>query len=63
MGEGTVIISPTPLVLQTLVLSPEELVFEDELPELTDEEYDVWYQASFIPDGGGCRVGPKVKWE
>lgn len=35
-------------------------MFEDELPEMTDEEYDAWYAQSYLPDGGGCRIGPVV---
>jgi hypothetical protein len=38
----------------------ENLIFEDELPEMTDEQYSDWYDKSFIPGGIGCRVGPKV---
>ena len=37
-------------------------MFEDELPDdLTDLEYNLWFKKSYIPDGVGCRVGPKVK--
>jgi len=36
-----------------------EVVFEDELPEdMTDEEYDKWYETSYVPDGVGCRMRP-----
>lgn len=33
---------------------------EDELPEMTDDEYDEWYKNSHVPDGFGCRIGPKI---
>lgn len=33
---------------------------EDELPEMTDSEYDEWYVNSHVPDGVGCRIGPKI---
>ncbi len=37
------------------------LINEDELPtELSDYEYAQWFKHSFVPDGGGCRVGPRV---
>ena len=37
------------------------MIFEDSLPDdLTDDEYNIWYEHSFVPDGVGCRVGPAV---
>ena len=37
------------------------IMYEDELPEMTDDEYEEWYINSHIPDGVGCRMGPVVK--
>lgn len=35
------------------------MMFEDELPEdMTDAEYDTWFENSHVPDGVGCRMGP-----
>ena len=37
---------------------PWPLVYEDELPDdITDEQYDWWYDRSFI---NGVRIGPKI---
>ena len=38
----------------------EAQVHEDELPPMTDEQYDAWFALSYIPDGVGCRMGPAV---
>jgi hypothetical protein len=41
-----------------------DLMHEDELPEnMPQADYDKWYAQSFVPDGVGCRVGPKYPWE
>lgn len=37
------------------------IMYEDDLPHMTDEKYDEWYEKSFIPGGVGVRVGPAVK--
>lgn len=35
-----------------------ELVYEDDLPEnITDEQYDWWYDRSYVD---GVRVGPRI---
>lgn len=35
---------------------------EDELPRnMSDEEYDAWYEHSHVPGWVGCRVGPRVR--
>lgn len=44
-------------VLQAFVM-PQ--VHEDELPAMTDEQYDAWFAVSYVPDGVGCRIGPAV---
>ena len=38
----------------------ESIMYEDELPdEMTQEQYDAWYEKSFILGGRvGVRVGP-----
>ncbi len=37
------------------------MMFEDDLPEtISDEDYDEWYRNSHVPDGVGCRMGPKI---
>jgi len=36
-----------------------ELMYEDELPEMTDEEYDEWYEKSSVVYG--VRMGPIFK--
>ena len=38
---------------------PEEWVYEDQLPEMTDEEYSEWFNKSSVIDG--VRMGPKYK--
>ena len=35
------------------------IINEDELPEMTEEEYDEWYENSYVQDNVGCHVGPK----
>ena len=35
-------------------------VHEDELPPMTDEQYDSWFALSYLPNGIGCRIGPAV---
>lgn len=43
---------------------PTEYMHEDELPEdIPQADYDEWYKRSYVPDGVGCRVGPKYPWE
>ena len=39
---------------------PIPTMFEDELPEMTDDEYNAWYENSHVPDDVGCRIGPKI---
>ena len=34
-------------------------VHEDDLPDMTDEQYAAWFEVSYVPDGVGCRMGPK----
>ena len=36
-------------------------VNEDELPPMTDEQYDAWFALSYVPDGVGCRMGPAIE--
>jgi len=39
----------------------KDLIHEDELPpDISQEDYDRWYAQSFVPDGVGCRVGPRL---
>lgn len=39
---------------------PVAMMHEDELPEdMTDAEYDAWFAHSHVPDGVGCRMGPR----
>jgi hypothetical protein len=36
------------------------MMFEDELPDdMTNDDYDEWYKWSRVPDGVGCRMGPR----
>lgn len=38
-----------------------QMIHEDELPAgMTQDEYDAWYENSHVPDGVGCRMGPKL---
>jgi hypothetical protein len=38
---------------------PEPYMHEDELPaNMPKKDYAKWYEASWLPEGGGCRVGP-----
>lgn len=40
-----------------------DLIHEDDLPEkISDEQYAKWFAVSFIPDGVGCRMGPKLEF-
>ena len=35
-----------------------KLIHEDDLPEdMTQTEYDAWFETSYVPGGVGCRVG------
>jgi hypothetical protein len=43
------------------ILPQEKLVFEDELPEMTDAEYAEWFAASRVVDG--VRMGPPIEGE
>jgi hypothetical protein len=43
------------------ILPQEKLVFEDELPEMTDGEYAKWFAASRVVDG--VRMGPPIEGE
>jgi hypothetical protein len=39
-------------------------IHEDELPSnMPKEDYDKWFAQSWIPDGVGCRVGPRYPFE
>lgn len=38
--------------------STPKFIYEDQLPEMTDAEYDAWYARSWIADG--VRVGPPI---
>jgi hypothetical protein len=41
--------------------SETDYMHEDDLPEdMTADEYDRWYEQSYVPGGVGCRVGPVV---
>lgn len=43
-----------------LTKAPTGYMHEDDLPEdMPQADYDEWYEQSFVPDGVGCRVGPK----
>jgi hypothetical protein len=38
----------------------EQLMWEDDLPDLSQEEYSEWYKTSVVPCGVGCRIGLAV---
>jgi hypothetical protein len=44
-----------------MYLNECELIYEDELPELTQEQYDIWYKHSWLSEvKTGVRVGYEV---
>lgn len=48
----------------TEAAQPTAYMHEDELPaDMPKEDYDKWYEQSWIPNGVGCRVGPRYPFE
>ena len=44
--------------IQTIVVNGKVFMFEDELPTMTDEQYDKWHKTSIVY--GGLRIGKVV---
>lgn len=43
-----------------MILDKTKIVYEDELPDMTDEEYAEWFKESWVDI---VRMGYGVKWE